>query len=112
MTTLDQKIKSLPAPRRKKVQARAADLIAEEMSLRELRRARKLTQARMAKTLRIGQEGVSRLEKRTDLHLSTLKHYVEALGGHLSIVAEFPDRAPIVLSDLSSLDGEKHVSHA
>jgi transcriptional regulator with XRE-family HTH domain len=103
-TTLDKKIKSLPAARRKRVEARAEALIAEEMSIRELRRARKLTQARMAKALNIGQESVSRLEKRTDLHISTLRHYVEAMGGKLSLVAKFPDREPVVLSGISSLD--------
>ncbi len=103
-TTLDKKMKSLGVARRKRIEARAATLVAEEMSIRELRRARKLTQARMAKALNIGQESVSRLEKRTDLHISTLRHYVEAMGGKLSLIAEFPDREPVVLSGISSLD--------
>ena len=76
----------------------AAQLIAEEMTLRELRHARKLTQVRMAKTLGITQDSVSRLEKRSDLLLSTLRKTVEAMGGNLSLVAEFPDREPVVLS--------------
>jgi DNA-binding XRE family transcriptional regulator len=66
-------IRTLSPARRKKVEARAAALIAEEMSLRELRQAYKLTQQRVAKKLGIGQEGVSKLEKRTDLLLSTLR---------------------------------------
>ena len=65
MRTLKQRMKELSPDRRKKVQARAARLVAEEMTLQELRRARKLTQVRMAKALRISQDGVSRLEKRT-----------------------------------------------
>lgn len=109
-TTLEQKLKSLSPRRRKKIEARAATLIAEEMSLRELRKARKLTQARIAKSLNIGQEGVSRLEKRTDLHISTLRHYVEAMGGSLSLIAQFPDSAPIVLSGVTSLDGNAHAA--
>jgi transcriptional regulator with XRE-family HTH domain len=56
-------------------------LIAEEMTLRELRRARKLSQACVAKELGIGQEGVSKIEKRTDLMISTLRKTVEAMGG-------------------------------
>jgi transcriptional regulator with XRE-family HTH domain len=62
------------------VEARSAQLIAEEMSLQELRRARKLTQVRMAKELGIGQDGVSKLEKRADLMISTLRKAVEAMG--------------------------------
>src|ERR1039458_8465644 len=83
------------------VAARAAQLIAEEMTLQELRRARQLTQVRMAKALGIGQDGISKLEKRSDLLLSTLRKTVEAMGGSLSLVAEFPDRDPVVLSGIS-----------
>jgi len=96
-TDVDDIIKELSPARRKKVEARAAQLIAEEMTLRELRHARKLTQVRMAKTLGITQDSVSRLEKRSDLLLSTLRKTVQAMGGKLSLVAEFPDRAPVVL---------------
>ena len=82
------------------MQARTAQLIAEEMTLRELRHARKLTQVRMAKRLGITQDSVSRLEKRSDLLLSTLRKTIQAMGGNLSLVAEFPDRAPVVLSGI------------
>ncbi|MGO9265962.1 MAG: helix-turn-helix domain-containing protein [Candidatus Binataceae bacterium] len=74
------------------------------MSLRELRKARKLTQMRMAKALRITQDSVSRLEKRSKLLLSTLRKAVEAMGGNLSLVAEFPDRSPVVFSGLAEDD--------
>ena len=84
-------------------------LIVEELNLREVRRLRKLTQARLSKKLRIGQEGVSRIEKRTDLYLSTLRSYVEGLGGKLSLIVEFPDRAPVVLSGLGEEQVEKRV---
>jgi len=99
-TNVDDIIKKLRPAQRRKVEARAAQLIAEEMTLRELRRARKLTQARIAKTLGITQDSVSRLEKRSDLLLSTLRKTVKAMGGNLSLVAEFPDRAPVVLSGI------------
>jgi transcriptional regulator with XRE-family HTH domain len=98
---IDDKIKKLSAAQRKKVEARAIALIAEEMTLRELRQARKLTQVRMAKALGITQDSVSRLEKRSDLLLSTLRKTVQAMGGNLSLVAEFPDRPPVVLSGIS-----------
>ena len=94
------KIRALPLSQRRKVEARAAELIAEEMTLRELRKARKLTQVRLARTLKINQDSVSRLEQRSDLLLSTLRKAVEAMGGSLSLVAQFPDRRPVVLSAL------------
>ena len=109
-TTLEEMLKSLPAARRHRIEQRTQQLITEEMSLRELRRARKLTQVRIAKDLHIGQEGISRLEKRTDLHLSTLRHYVEAMGGKLTLVAEFPDRAPVILSGIAELGEDRKAS--
>ena len=98
------KIAKLDRIHRMKVQSRAAELIADEMSLRDLRKARKLTQARVAKTLGITQDSVSRLEKRSDLLLSTLRKTVKAMGGDVRIVAEFPDGAPVLLSELSADD--------
>jgi DNA-binding XRE family transcriptional regulator len=100
-TNLERIREKLGPARRKKVAARAAQLIAEEMTLQELRRARKLTQVRMAKELGISQDGISKLEKRSDLLLSTLRKTVEAMGGKLSLVAEFPDRSPVVLSGIT-----------
>jgi transcriptional regulator with XRE-family HTH domain len=98
---MNEVIRKLSPAERKKVEKRAADRIAEEMSLRDLRKARKLTQARVAKRLGITQDSVSRLEKRSDLLISTLRKTVKAMGGDVRIVAEFPDRAPVVLSELS-----------
>jgi len=106
MTTLTEKLDRLPPARRKKVEERAKALIAEEMSLRDLRKARKQTQVRVAKELGINQENVSRIEKRSDLLLSTLSGYVEAMGGTLRLVAEFPDRPPVALTGIAALDKE------
>jgi DNA-binding XRE family transcriptional regulator len=100
-TNVNDIIKKLSPARRKKVEARAAELVAAEMTLRELRHARKLTQVRIAKTLGITQDSVSRLEKRSDLLLSTLRKTVEAMGGNLSLVAQFPDRGPVILSGIA-----------
>jgi DNA-binding XRE family transcriptional regulator len=108
MSNLDQIRKQMSSARRKKIEARATELIAEEMTLQELRRARKLTQVRMAKALGITQDGVSRLEQRSDLLLSTLRKTIEAMGGNLSIVAQFPDRAPVVLTGISALGTPIH----
>ena len=101
MKNLDRIRKEITLARGRRIKARAAEIMAEEMTRQQLRRARKLTQVRMAKKLGMSQDGVSRLEKRTDVLLSTLRGYVEALGGKLSLVAEFPDRSPVILSGIA-----------
>ena len=98
MTTLEEKLNQLSPERRAKIQSRADQLMVEELSLRDLRLARKLTQEKMAELLKIRQEGVSRIEKRSDLHLSTLRQVIQAMGGELRLVVEFPDRPLVVLS--------------
>jgi len=103
--TLEEILQAMPEERRLRIEKRAAELIAEELNLRELRRLRKLTQARLSRKLKIGQEGVSRIEKRTDLYISTLRSYVEGVGGKLSLVVELPDRPPVILSGLGLDDG-------
>jgi len=107
-TNVRDTMKGLSPARRKKIEARTATLLAEEMSLRDLRQALTLTQERIAESLGIGQDGVSRLEKRSDLLLSTLRTYVEAMGGQLSLIAEFPDREPVTLSGLSTMETDLH----
>ena len=94
-------IRKLTSAQRKKVESRAAQLIAEEMTLRQLCQACRLTQQKVAKSLRIGQEGVSKIERRSDLLISTLREYVQAMGGQLSLVVEFPDREPVILSGIN-----------
>jgi DNA-binding XRE family transcriptional regulator len=94
----------LPAERREKIETRSQELIAEYLTLKDMRKARKLTQERMAELLNIGQDSVSRLEKRSDLLLSTLAGYVKAMGGELRLVAQFPDRSPVILTGLADLD--------
>lgn len=101
--TLDEVIKGLPLDRQRKIEAETARLIDEEMTLRDLRKAHALTQESMAGTLHISQDGVSRIEKRSDLLISTLSSYVEAMGGKLRLVAEFPNRKPVTLSGINSL---------
>ena len=98
--SLEDKLARLPGERRAKVDARAAELIAEEMTLRDLRRALDRTQVHLARELGVKQETVSRLEKRSDMLLSTLRGYVEAMGGELDLLATFPDRPPVRLKTL------------
>ncbi len=104
MTNLERIEKGLTSARRRRIAVRARQLIANEMSLRDLRTAQKRTQASIADALGIGQDSVSRLEQRSDLLLSTLRSYVEAVGGRLSLVAHFPGRKPVVLSSFNALN--------
>lgn len=103
--TLADKIQQLPAVRRKKVEARAAELISEELSLRDLRKAMNRTQMDVAKALKVGQDTVSRYEQRSDMLLSTLQGYVHAMGGELDLVVTFPNRKPVKLKSLADFSG-------
>ena len=99
--SLDEMMADLDPARRRKIEDRTAELIAEEMTLRELRKAGQLTQVSVARKLGISQDGVSRLEQRSDLLLSTLRRTVEAMDGRLSLIARFPDRPPVELSGIA-----------
>lgn len=102
-STLDRRIARLPAKRRARVNARAEELIAEELSLQDLRKAMDRTQVEIARELDVGQDTVSRYEQRTDMLLSTLRSYVRAMGGELDLVARFPDREPVRIKALRDL---------
>ena len=101
---LDDMMKKVPGARQKKIEARTQELIAEHMTLRDVRKARELSQERIAELLEIRQDSVSRMEKRSDLLLSTLRSYVKAMGGELRLIAEFPDRPPVELDGFAELD--------
>src|SRR5690242_11435539 len=101
MKNINQIIRDLPAERRAKVSARSRELIGEEMALQHVRKALHLTQEQMAKLLGIGQDSVSRIESRSDMLISTLRTYIEAMGGSLKVVAEFPD-GRVTLSGLGA----------
>ncbi len=88
---------ALPTERRAVVENRAAELA----TLKDLRQAMQRTQVDLAAALHIGQDSVSRLEKRSDMLLSTLRGYIEAMGGKLEIVARFPNRPPVTIEHLA-----------
>ncbi|MDP3137674.1 MAG: helix-turn-helix transcriptional regulator [Burkholderiaceae bacterium] len=83
------RVKMTPA-----AQARSAALaegMLVEMQLQELRKSRHFTQVEVAKALSVEQTAVSKLERREDMFVSTLRDYIKALGGELHMVASFPD---------------------
>jgi DNA-binding XRE family transcriptional regulator len=100
MVSVDDVIASLPKERQKAIGARGNELLAkvrQRMTLSELRKGRKISQAKMAEALGIGQMQISRLEKRKDPRLSTMQRTVAAMGGHLTMIVTFPDQEPVVL---------------
>ena len=102
-TSLNDKMKQIPLKRQKAIEQRAQKLIEEELTLRELRLALEKTQNDLCKKLNIKQDGISRLEHRSDMLISTLSKYVSAMGGSLKITAEFPDRTPVQIKGFEFL---------
>jgi DNA-binding XRE family transcriptional regulator len=98
---LDEILAALPPARRAQIEARSQEIMAEYMTLQDLRKALFLTQQQMAELLNIRQDSISKLEKRSDLLISTLRNYVEKMGGELKLVAEFPGRPPVILEGLA-----------
>lgn len=112
MKTLSDMMKELPPVRRTRINTRAEALIAEEMTLRKLRKERAFTQADIAKLLGVGQDNISRLENREDMRISTLRGYIRALGGDLEVIARFPDRPAVSLSALLDTENAKEANSA
>jgi DNA-binding XRE family transcriptional regulator len=96
--SLDQVLASLPAKRRAKIERRAGELA----TLKDLRHAVERTQEDLAASLGVGQDTVSRIERRSDILLSTLRRYVAAMGGKLELVARFPNRPPLVIEQIAA----------
>lgn len=100
---LDDVIAALPEDRRERFE----EMRAEVESLGELRRVAGKAQAEIASTLKIKQPSVSKIEKQADMYLSTLKSYVEAVGGQLELIVRLPSHAPFRLERLGDVLGTK-----
>lgn len=98
---------TLPPDRRDRIERRGEEILDEYLSLVELRKAQKLTQKELARRLNINQENVSRIEKRSDMLLSTLQNHVRAMGGELRVTVQFPNHAPVTLSGLGQETPDK-----
>jgi hypothetical protein len=101
--TLESVIASLPQEQQEAIAQETRRLVAEEMTLRQLRKARAQSQQAVGELLSINQTAVSKLERRTDMYVSTLRSFVEAMGGELEIVARFPDRPPVRINQFEEL---------
>jgi transcriptional regulator with XRE-family HTH domain len=109
MTTHKEFMASLPKKRRAAIHARAAEILAEEMTLQELRKALDRSQETTAEALGLKQAAVSRLEHRDDMRISTLREYVQALGGELEFYARFKEHgAKVRLVRIRQKNNAKH----
>lgn len=79
------------SPTAQKASAKKTQQMLKEMPLQELRQAYQMSQERLAELLSTKQANISRMERRTDMYISTLRSYIEAMGGELDIIARFPD---------------------
>ena len=93
---------AMPPAARQEVQSRVKKMLAD-MPLNELRQARGLSQKKLAEKLHIQQPAVAKMEKRTDMYLSTLRSHIEAMGGELDVIARFPDGS-VRISNFSELE--------
>jgi predicted transcriptional regulator len=90
----------LPAKRRKAIEAKGRELLEKidrRATLAEMRKSRKISQAKLADVLGVKQMQVSRLERRKDPRLSTMERTVAAMGGRLMLIATFPDQEPVMI---------------
>ncbi len=97
--------KEVTPERRERIETMKQELLAE-MALHELRRARALTQKDLADTLRVTQPAIAKLEQRADVYVSSLRSYIEAVGGRLRIVAEFPE-GEVAITNFSKVGEEE-----
>lgn len=88
---------------KEEIEARASVRIEEYRNLVEVRKAAGLTQAKVSEKLNMSQGNISRFERNSDMLLSTLQDYIEAIGGKLNLTIELPDKPPIALTGLGDL---------
>jgi hypothetical protein len=100
---LDDFIASLSEAEQHAIQHETQRLIAEEMTLQALRKVRARSQKHIGRQLQIKQAAVSRLERRTDMYVSTLRSLIQAMGGELDIIARFPDQPPVRITQFREL---------
>jgi predicted XRE-type DNA-binding protein len=98
-TSLSDELNALSPERQAAISARANEIRLEEITLRHLREKLGLSQAELAERLEVQQPAVSKLERRQNLELNTLRSVVTALGGTIEIIVRVPDKEPILLSD-------------
>lgn len=97
-------IQTLPTKQKREIEHRAQKLIAEEKTLQELRKAVSCSQVQLAQALGVKQAAISKMERRTDLYVSSLRSFIEAMGGSLDIIANFPHKTPVKITQFQDFD--------
>ena len=95
-------LRAAMSPERQARVAEKTSALRQNMSLVELRRARRLTQENLGATLHVGQASIAKMEKRADMNVSSLRSYIEAMGGKLEVVASFPDGS-VAITNFASI---------
>lgn len=101
--TLEDVMAVMPEERRARIKARAADKVREIEGLKALRKLTRHSQEQIAQSLGIKQPSVVKIERQTDLYLSTLRRFVEAAGGKLELRIEFPDTGAFTLTGVGEI---------
>ena len=108
--TMNEVMASLPKERQERIRARAAELSREIEGLKALRQLADRSQEQIAQSLGIKQPSVLKIERQTDLYLSTLRRFVEAAGGKLELRVELPGTGPFTLTGVGEIDAAKHAA--
>ena len=93
--SFDTLLEAMSTERRANIEEQAQTLLAE-MALQELRQAQQLTQQQLAETLKLNQAAISKMERQSDMYISTLRRFLKAMGAELKIIASFPDRDVLI----------------
>ena len=108
--TQEQMLARLPNERRDRIKARAAELQREVEGLKALRKLAERSQEQIAQSLGIKQPSVVKIERQTDLYLSTLRRFIEAAGGKLELRVELPGTGPFTLTGIGELENGKRAA--
>ena len=108
--TMNEVMASLPKERQERIRARAADLSREIEGLKALRQLADRSQEQIAQSLGIKQPSVLKIERQTDLYLSTLRRFVEAAGGTLELRIDLPGTGAFTLTGVGEIDATKHAA--
>jgi transcriptional regulator with XRE-family HTH domain len=93
--------KDFTPERRARIEAKKTEML-QEMSLQDLRKARAMTQRELGDNLKVNQPAVAKIERRADMYVSNLRSYIEAMGGTLTVIAEFSE-GPVTITNFSQI---------
>jgi transcriptional regulator with XRE-family HTH domain len=108
--TMNEVMAGLPKERQERIRARAAELSREIEGLKALRQLANRSQEQIAQSLGIKQPSVLKIERQTDLYLSTLRRFVEAAGGTLELRIDLPGTGAFTLTGVGEIDAAKHAA--